>query len=434
MFACTKSEFDIFARKPLQSAILGNFTTLYKSIAPVDQSVLEFAIPGDNEHYIDLNVHLMVRGKFTKLDGTTVPVDDRNTGVNNLLHSLFSQLNVTLNGVSVTPSEDLYHYRSYLETLLTYGQDASKSHLTNCFWYIDVALTGDDDTNGGTLKAGDSNSGWKKRFEKSKNSKEIVMYGKLHGDIFNISTLMMPGVSIQIKLTKSKEAFYLLGESPDPKVKFQFLDASLYVRKIKPSPNILLAHSKALTKTNARYDVTRVDVRSFTFGPGQRTLSIDNAVLGPLPKRLLFAMTGNTNFSGTPDTNPFDFKHYDIEQFAIYMNGQQIPSEGLSIDTSHEKGSTIAYQSLFSGSGIHHTNSGIQITHEMYISGHFLLLFDLTPDGAASEGHISLPSSGNVRIELRFKNKLSHAITCILYCEYENSVSLDKDKRIHTDF
>jgi hypothetical protein len=326
--------------------------------------VLEFAIPGDNEHYIDLNVHLKVKGKFTKLDGANVAIDDRSTGVNNLLHSLFSQLSVILNGVSVTPSEDLYHYRSYLETLLTYGQDASKSHLTNCFWYVDVALSGGDATKNGTLNAGDSNSGWKDRFEKSKNSKEIVMYGKLHADIFNVSTLMMPGVNIQVKLTKSKEAFYLLGESPDPKVKFQFLDATLYVRKFKPSPSILLAHSKALTKTNARYDVTRVDVRTFTFGPGQRTLSIDNAVIGPLPKRLLFAMTGNTNFSGTPGTNPFDFRHYDIEQFAIYMNGQQIPSEGLSIDTSHEKGSTLAYQTLFSGSGIYHRNRGVQITHD----------------------------------------------------------------------
>jgi hypothetical protein len=428
MLACTKSEFDVFARKPLQSAILSNFTTLYKPIAPVDQSVLEFAIPGDNEHYVDLNIHLMVKEGFTKVDGTTVAPDDRNTGVNNLLHSLFGQLNVTLNGVSITPSEDLYHYRSYLETLLTYGHDAATSHLTNCFWYIDSVPRGE------ALKAGDSNSGWKERFEKSKNSKDIVMYGKLHGDIFNISTLMIPGVNIQVKLTKSKESFYLLSESPDPKVKFQFLDATLYVRKIKSSPNILLAHSKALTKTNARYDVTRVDVRSFTFGAGQSTLSIDNAVLGPLPKRLLFAMTGNTNFSGTPDTNPFEFKHYDLEYFAIYMNGQQIPSEGLSIDMSHEKGSTLAYQSLFSGSGIHHTNNGIQITHDMYITGHFLLLFDLTPDGAASEGHVSLPSSGNVRIELRFKNKLSQAITCLMYCEYENSIFLDKDRRVRTDF
>jgi hypothetical protein len=70
----------------------------------------------------------------------------------------------------------------------------------------------------------------------------------------------------------------------------------------------------------------------------------------------------------------------------------------------------------------------------MYITGHFLLLFDLTLDGAASEGHISLPSSGNVRIELRFRSKLPQVITCLLYCEYENSIYVDKDKRVRTDF
>jgi hypothetical protein len=58
MLACTKSKFDIFARKTLQTAILANFTTLYKSIAPVEQTVLEFAIPGDNEHCVDLNDRL----------------------------------------------------------------------------------------------------------------------------------------------------------------------------------------------------------------------------------------------------------------------------------------------------------------------------------------------------------------------------------------
>jgi len=44
---------------------------------------------------------------------------------------------------------------------------------------------------------------------------------------------------------------------------------------------------------------------------------------------------------------------------------------------------------LFEGSGIHHSNSGLQITHDMYISGYFILLFDLTPDLAASEGQTS---------------------------------------------
>jgi hypothetical protein len=133
----TKSEFDIFAKKPVQGAVLWSRVTHYKPIAPVDQSDLEYVIPGDSETYVDLNIHMKIRGKLVRPDGSNLDSDDSTSVVNNLLHSLFSQCSVTLNGVSVSASKDLYNYRAYLETLLTYGQDASHSHLTNAFWYLD---------------------------------------------------------------------------------------------------------------------------------------------------------------------------------------------------------------------------------------------------------------------------------------------------------
>jgi len=34
----------------------------------------------------------------------------------------------------------------------------------------------------------------------------------------------------------------------------------------------------------------------------------------------------------------------------------------------------------FEGSGILHSNTGLQITHDMYFNGYFILLFDLTLD------------------------------------------------------
>jgi len=36
-----------------------------------------------------------------------------------------------------TQSIDVYQYRDYVETLLTYGADAASYHLTKDFWYID---------------------------------------------------------------------------------------------------------------------------------------------------------------------------------------------------------------------------------------------------------------------------------------------------------
>ena len=108
-------------------------------------------------------------------------------------------------------------------------------------------------------------------------------------------------------------------------------------------------------------------------------------MLGVLPKRLLFTMVKNTDFLGTADSNPFKFRHHDLEHFAMYVGGKQIPSEGLSLDMSNEKTSVKGYRTLFEGSGIHQSNSGLQITPAMYTNGFFMLVFDLTPDFAASE-------------------------------------------------
>ena len=83
---------------------------------------------------------------------------------------------------------------------------------------------------------------------------------------------------------------------------------------------------------------------------------------------------------------------------------------------SHEKTSVLAYNTLFEVSGILHSNSGLQVTpHD--VAGYFMLMFDLTHDRAASEGHISLHDQGNIRLELRFYKPLSKTIMCLLYLE-----------------
>ena len=94
----------------------------------------------------------------------------------------------------------------------------------------------------------------------------------------------------------------------------------------------------------------------------------------------------------------------------------------------------IVYRKLFEISGIQHSKSGLQITHDMYISGNFMLLFDLTPDRAASEGHTSNPDNGYIRVQLKFSKPLAEHITCIFYLEYDNSVRVDTSRKAKTDF
>ena len=66
------------------------------------------------------------------------------------------------------------------------------------------------------------------------------------------------------------------------------------------------------------------------------------------------------------------------------------------------KKSVMGYRTHFERSGIHNSNSGLRITHDMYINDYFMVLFDLTSDRGASEGHTSLPEKGNNRFDLQF--------------------------------
>ena len=118
----------------------------------------------------------------------------------------------------------------------------------------------------------------------------------------------------------------------------------------------------------------------------------------------------------------------------MYVGGKQIPSEGLSLDMSHEKTSVMGYRTLFEGSGIHHSNSGLQITPAMYINGFFMLVFDLTPDLAASEGHASDSTHGHIRLDLKFRKALPDPLVCLLYLEYDGAIIIDALRTVTTDY
>ena len=180
--------------------------------------------------------------------------------------------------------------------------------------------------------------------------------------------------------------------------------------------------------------MTRVELKTFTFYAGSKSLSIDNAALGHVPKRLLFTMVKNADLIDTIETNPYKFRHYDISDFSLFVNGKQYPNEGLSLGMDHEKTSVMGYRTLFEGSGIHHSNAGHQITHHMFVNGYFMLLFDLTPDQGASEAHTSHPEQGNIRVELKFAKPLPEAITCLLCLEFDNTVLINSALNFTTDY
>lgn len=192
----------------------------YKPISSLaDDGPIEFQVPGTGDDYIDLSHTLLhikpkvLNQNSTKLTSATVVAP-----VNNWLHSLFSQLDVYLNQKLVSPPNDTYAYRAYMETLLNYAPAAKQSHLTCSLWYEDTAEKMDS--------TDDKNLGFVKRQDLVSESKEIEIIGHLHGDIFNHDKFLINGVEMSVKLVRSRDSFNLIAGSNDVKIKVCITDAN----------------------------------------------------------------------------------------------------------------------------------------------------------------------------------------------------------------
>ena len=208
---CAKSELDLFSLPPTQTSIeSGTFVEYHPISSLTDAAPIEFEVSSSGDDYMDFaNSYLYVRAKITRSNGNDLEADDSVGPVNNFLHSLFSQVDVSLNGTLITNSTNTYPYRAYIETLLSYGPPAKKSHLTASLFYKDEAGKMDK-TNPDAAEDIDLNKGLMKRASFTSRSNEVDMVGRIHSDIFFQERYMLNEVNTRIKLTRSKDAFCLM--------------------------------------------------------------------------------------------------------------------------------------------------------------------------------------------------------------------------------
>ena len=111
---CTKSELDLFSVPPTQTSILKGQWVQYNPLTNiVDSDSIEFNITGSTEHYLDLaHTLLNVKAKVVNENGTDLGDDVPVGPVNLMLHSLFSEVDVTLNDKLISSSSNTYPYRA----------------------------------------------------------------------------------------------------------------------------------------------------------------------------------------------------------------------------------------------------------------------------------------------------------------------------------
>lgn len=420
--ATIKSELDIFATPPTQNSIESGSTFCYRPISTLSNTApIEFLVTSSGDEYIDLAhtvLHIIAKVKPDATLATGAELEA--APANNWLHTLFSHVDIYLNQKCITPPSNHYGYRAYIENLLNYGDGAKNTHLTTSMWYKDEGKKFNDKANSGHVAR-------KKLVAKEKS---VEMYSNLHCDLFNVNKFMLNGVELGVKLINAKNEFHIIGEVA---AHVEFVEANLFVRKVTINPSILIAHARALAIAPAKYPITRVEIKTVTLSADIQSKSLDNLFLGQMPKRCIIGMVDGKAFNGSFPLNPFEFKHFDYNYLALYIDSTQVPSRPLMPDFEKDL-YTRPYYTLFEGSGIYFNDTGNSITHADYPHGYCLAAFDLTADLSCNEPHWNLIKSGTLRAEIRFSKPLPSTVNLIIFAEFDNIIEIDKNRNIILDY
>ena len=149
------SQFDLFDNVEVETGVKKMYTQTFRPISSSSsKGPFTFELPSDPEKFTDAeSIRLHGRMRIRKSDAGTLsnlPAGEKVSAVNNIFNSLWSSINIRLNGTEITdPSSRWYSYKSYFENLLSYSSATKENILSFKGFIKDDPKKYDEVGNGG---------------------------------------------------------------------------------------------------------------------------------------------------------------------------------------------------------------------------------------------------------------------------------------------
>lgn len=429
MIPCGKSELLLFDELPVQSSMTSSTWVDYHSVSdPKSSTQLEFVIPGSQDEYVDFNdTKLYLELQLQKQPAAAVVGP-----VNLLLNSLFADVAVQLNDVTIQGAEPYYPYKAMLESLLLFDRETKQTQLAAAGYVEDLPGKHND--------AATNTSHTVRATWLNQTNKVLELCGPLHVDLATQPRYLLPRVDIRVRLVRTAPEFYLncwsAGQDALQSAQIVINKALLFVRKVRVLASVLQGHEQGLQQSNAIYPVQHVSMDSHTVSDGQLSFTKENLFQGRMPKFVVVCMVRNDAFVGDYKQNPFNFQHFDVSYCGLFRDGESIP-ERTPYEMPSEAHMTRAYLGMFHALELYNRNESNGITLDAFRRGSTLFVFNLTPDlavGAGGGGCQQAYRSGNLRLDMKFRQALPQAINVIYYGVFDGKVEITKDRNIYLDY
>ena len=330
---------NLGGKVPVVDDVLSSHEQEIYATTSLDENCIEFEFQTDRIYYVDLRqTYLALKLKLFRGRGYETyntkeikkehkeeakaekeeAVEENDplslvTHVNNILHSIFSNVEVYINNQQIYNSNGLYAHKSYISNNFK-GAISEYKGLLHCEGY-DYEKFPDE-----IMEATLAESFFTRRMKMLSRPDGFMLYGKLGIDFFSTSELLYPNMKGRLRLIRARPNFYMISDNPN--VSLGILGCSLYTRRIAFKDDY---HKKridmfAYTPVEFKYLESLAKILII---PARRNQLIQENIFKNAPvRRIGIAVSTNSAFTGSYTENPFWYQQFELRQNRILRGGQ----------------------------------------------------------------------------------------------------------------
>ena len=361
----------------------------------------------------------------------------------NVAHSMFSGVQVSLNGTRVDgTSGNNYQSQAFLAALLgmTYGSAQSNSQNLALpitpIGFGDASAQVDDDA--------------AQYSENGAQLRRIITQGNVHTGASTVSTqVMQPAVAIWhsqrlipsnvdirvvFTIAADTAVFWSTGSGgdPAPAAKLCILDARMVLHQVNLTQVAAAAFDMKIMRQPALYPGHRIQCELSPTFTGT-TANFSGLLQGPTPAIVLAAIVPTENLTGTYATLPFTYTASDVTSAQVTWGGQSFPSSPYgSVGGLGIKNDPRLYQAYLEACGKHGGSGGAVLTAMQFHRSFPIMTFSIGPTGL-SDGYDPL-ARGNLAVNFQLPTAPATPSQVVLFALVPSMIEIDGSHRIKTDF
>ena len=343
--------------------------------------------------------------------------------VNGLGTAWLKKIDVKLNETTVSFDGNMYSHRVDIENRLSYPDTVKKGHLS--MMGFDEEMEAFDEINDGDIQWDDANPAEHaypailRRYLKGKASKNMYTIARIHSEIFEQPTLLLPNTVLDIDFDRHDSDFLLLTKHNDRNYILKMESCELLTRLVDMDEEITAEiDSVSISGRSMLYPVCRVKMMYYSCGANIVDLSNFNLLTmegNLLPHRIIVVMVREDAVHGNYNRDPFNYQHFNLAEFSLKVGSEQIPLPKLKCNM------LLANHLLFS-------NEELGINPSNYRNGNVFFSLGLSqmPPGQSFEMTQEKP----VLLILKLRRANNFVINVIVYSEYDSEVEMMNNRNV----